>query len=117
MREDLFHSFFWWPEQIWSNSQYRQLFTVWAVLRHYAHEVDLLPRISRFQAVHFAAKGGTGYNRAAMVAQKRHMRLASELCEYAHKESRYFGLYCEEILAEKRQQSMRRRGDHLPPRA
>ena len=32
LREDLFHSFFWWPQQIWSNSQYRQLFTVWAVL-------------------------------------------------------------------------------------
>ena len=110
MQEDLFHSFFWGPEQIWSNSQYCQLFTVWAVLQHHSHEVDLLPRISRLQAIHFAAKAATGYRRAAMVAQKRHMRLASELCEYAHEESRYFGLYCEEIPAEKRQLSMRRRG-------
>ena len=67
------------------------------------------------QAIHFAAKAATGYRRAAMVAQKRHMRLASELCDYAHEESRYFGLYCEEILAEKRQQIRRSRGEHLPP--
>ena len=87
------------------------------MLRHHAHEVDLLPRIARLQAIHFAAKAATGYRRAVMVAHKRHMRLALELCEYAHKESRYFELYCEEILAEKRQLSMRRRGDHLPPRA
>ena len=117
LREDLFHSFFWWPEQIWNSSQYRQLFTVWAVLRHHAHEVDLLPRIARLQAIHFAAKAATGYRRAAMVAQARHMRLALELCEYAHEESRYFELYCEEILTEKRQMAMRRRGDQLPPRA
>ena len=115
LREDLFHAFFWWPEQIWSNGQYRQLFTMWATLRHHAHEVDLLPRFSRLQPIHFAAKASTGYRRAAMVANSRHMRLASELCDYAHEESRYFSLYCEEILTEKRDQIRRRRGDHLPP--
>ena len=116
MREDLFHAFFWWPDRIWSNSQYRQLFTVWGVLRHHAHEVDLLPRISGFQAVHFAAKAATGYRRAAMVAQMRHMRLASELCAFAHEESKYFEFYCDQILVEKRQQDRRRRGDLQPPR-
>ena len=79
--------------------------------------MDLLPRIARLQAIHFAAKAAMGYRRAAMVAQARHMRLALELCEYAHEESRYFELYCEEILIEKRQMAMRRRGDQLPPRA
>ena len=50
-----------------------------------------------------------------MVANSRHMRLATELCEYAHEESEYFGLYCEEILTDKGDQIRRRRGDHLPP--
>ena len=71
--------------------------------------------LSRLQAIHFAAKASTGYRRAAMVAHNRHMRLASELCDYAHEESRFFGLYCEEILVEKRQQIRRNRGDLLPP--
>ena len=75
--------------------------------------MDLLPRIARLQAIHFAAKAAMGYRGAAMVAQKRHMRLALDLCEYAHEESRFLELYCEEILAEKRQQIMRRGGDHL----
>jgi len=115
LREELFHAFFWWPEHIWSNNQYRQLFTMWAVLRHHAHEVDLLPRFARLEPIHFAAKAATGYRRAAMVAHCRHMRLASEFCDYAHNESGYFGLYCEQILSEKREQTRRRRGEHLPP--
>ena len=102
LREDLFHSFFWWPEQIWSNSQYRQLFTVWGVLRHHAHEVDLLPRVSRFRAAQFAAKAAMGFRRAALVAKLQHIELAGKLCEFAHEESIYFEYYCDQILVEKR---------------
>ena len=79
LKEDLFHSFFWWPANIWNNIQYRQLFTVWGILRHHAHEVDLLPRVSRFRVAQFAAKAATGFRRAALVAKLQHMGLASEL--------------------------------------
>ena len=101
LREDLFHSYFWWPANIWNKDQYRQIFTVWGILRHHAHEVDLLPRVSRFRSTQFAAKAATGFRRAALVAKLQHLALASDMCEFAQDKAEQFQGWCDEILADR----------------
>ena len=60
LREDTFHAFFWWPEQIWSNAQYRQLFTMWAVLRHHAQILEVGSNSLCSKSFHRVQKSGHG---------------------------------------------------------
>ena len=101
LREDLFHSYFWWPANIWNKDQHCQIFTFWGILRQHAQEVDHLLRVSRFRSTQFAAKAATGFQRAALVAKLQHKALASEKCNFAQIKAEHFELWCDEILADR----------------
>ena len=100
MTEDLFHAFFWRPANVWNRDQHTQIFTIWAVLRQFAQEVDHLPRVARFRSLQFAAKAATGLRRAALVAKMQNFYLASELCEYAQNKTDQFPDTIDRIMAD-----------------
>jgi hypothetical protein len=98
LKEDTFLSYFWWIPQIFSHSEYKQLFAVWLEVRRHAHEVDFLPKFNRFKAIHFAAKAATAFRKAAVMAHLARFKLSAELCEFAHDKAPLFEMWAADIL-------------------